>query len=563
MARKSRKPENLRRGAAARPAKPSKKPARIWRCAIYCRLSVEDNGRQEGASIAAQEAIVRTALSKMDDVKVVGVYRDNGYSGTSFDSRPAFNDVLRAVHDDEVDCVAVKDLSRFGRNHIESGYYIERIFPLLGVRFIAVNDGLDTELESPAKTMALPLKNLVNEAYARDVSRKVLAARAARIKEGRAAVFSAPYGYVVDPDNNTRLVLDPQAAPVVRRIFDMALAGVLPAAIAATLNEDGVPTPFVARGLRVSNGEDLWGRETVCKILRNEAHTGRLVQNKTFNLKFPVKRMGVRDSSEHLVTEGAHDAIVTQGEFDAVAASMDERARQVRDSLERNAARRALMPDAFAGVGLYCAHCGRRMAYVREFRGDSTVGALYTCHKRPKKAKCPDPIKVDESLLKIVVGDEIRRQVALHATFDEMEAEIFMAARIGDRLAKAQDEAERAELDVEHAAAMRRSIYAEFADGCIDEDEWAAARDSVKAVADAAGSRLASRRALVEELSRITQPDMRAAMALERIGTMTCVDREVVDAFVRRVDVFGPTDIRITFKFEDYIDRVRKLRGMM
>lgn len=234
MARKSRK---AAAGAAAVPSAPA---AKVWRCAVYARLSCRNNGQAGDGSLWAQVDFVRDSLSSMEDVEVVGVYEDNGRTGTTFEGRAAFDALMDEVRAGAVDCIAVKDLSRFGRNMYETSTYLERIFPFLGVRFIAVNDGLDT-LQGDGG-IVVPFKGLVNEMYAVETSRKVSAVKHRQMEEGEVIYGNTCYGYRVVRGEG-RLDVDDVTAPFVPLAFSMFLDGERLVDIASALAEMGAPTP--------------------------------------------------------------------------------------------------------------------------------------------------------------------------------------------------------------------------------------------------------------------------------------------------------------------------------
>ena len=219
-----------------------------YNAAVYLRLSKEDGDVTEGGktvsnSIANQEELVRDYLKSQADIRVYSVYKDDGYSGVNFD-RPMFQKMLEDIKSGAVNCVIVKDLSRFGRNYIESGRYIEKIFPMLGVRFIAVNDHYDSLSEDTGADMIIPFKNLINDAYCRDISIKVRSHLDMKRKNGEYIGAFVAYGYRKDPEDKNRLIIDDYAAGVVRDIFDMKKKGMSHYSIARKLNDDGILSPL-------------------------------------------------------------------------------------------------------------------------------------------------------------------------------------------------------------------------------------------------------------------------------------------------------------------------------
>lgn len=252
MARTKRK-TNLVIPAAESPAQAQKQ----YRAAAYVRLSVEDSGKPGADTIEGQKSLLLRFIEDDPTLTLHGLFCDNGRTGTDFD-RPQFEKMMEEVRKGHIDCIVVKDLSRFGRNYKETGNYLERIFPFLGVRFIAVNDGFDTlTAQRGADGYLVPLKNLINEVYSKDISRKSGSALAAKQKNGDFIGAWAPYGYRKQPDNPHKLEPDEATAPVVRQIFRWRAGGVSVTQIARRLNDSGVPSPLrlPAQHRGMQNGE--------------------------------------------------------------------------------------------------------------------------------------------------------------------------------------------------------------------------------------------------------------------------------------------------------------------
>ena len=264
---------------------------KIYHAAIYVRLSKEDGdvataGKRESNSISNQKDLIKNFLKDKKDIVVVSERVDDGYSGSNFE-RPAFQMMLEDIKKGIVDCVVVKDLSRFGREYIDAGKYIERLFPALGVRFIAVNDHYDSlEGKSQADEIVIPFKNLINDAYCRDISIKIRSHLEVKRKNGEYIGAFTPYGYQKDSDNKNKLVIDVYAAGIVKEIYRMKLSGMSQTAIANAWNKQGVLSPMEYKhslGIRIQDNfktheQAEWSTMSVKRILGNEVYTGTLVQ---------------------------------------------------------------------------------------------------------------------------------------------------------------------------------------------------------------------------------------------------------------------------------------------
>ena len=259
---------------------------RRYRCYCYGRLSKEDGDKPESGSIKNQRDLLHDFLARRPDLELVMEGYDDGYTGTNF-SRPYFIQMLKAIEDGTVNCVVVKDLSRFGREYIEAGQYLEKLFPAYGVRFISVSDGYDSLHSTASDGLMVPFKNLINDAYCRDTSLKIRSHFDVKRKKGQFIGAFAPYGYQKDPQDKNRLIPDEPAAAVVRRIFTWYTAGGMSkAAIAKQLNFLGIPNPSTYKrqqGLRYCNpavqeNSRLWTPGSVGYLLSNPVYNGTMVQ---------------------------------------------------------------------------------------------------------------------------------------------------------------------------------------------------------------------------------------------------------------------------------------------
>lgn len=300
------------------------------RGAIYLRLSKDDEDKRESSSIVSQRRLLLRYASE-HSLTVIREYSDDGWSGTTFD-RPAFQEMIRDIKRGEINLVMTKDLSRLGRDYIVSGQYTELFFPSMNVRFIAVNDGYDSAVSD---SDLIPFKNIINEMYARDISRKIRSSLRTRMEDGSYIGNFAPYGYEKTPGPPVRLVPDPETASTVRRIFSMGADGQTPSQIACLLNLKGVPSPAVFRcakhpKLSVGNYTSccLWTGNTILKMLHNPVYTGRLIQGKSRKLSFK-SRLTVPNPKELWVDAGiTHEALVSDELFSICSQEIEKRRRR-------------------------------------------------------------------------------------------------------------------------------------------------------------------------------------------------------------------------------------------
>ncbi len=370
----------------------NKESINSFQTAIYVRIS-RDKKEKPSDSIENQIALCESFIQKSEDFSLAGIYKDIAKTGTDFE-RPDFENLMDEVRMGKVNCIVVKDLSRFGRNYTELGNFIEKIFPFLGVRFVAVNDNLDTfHMDDPNKSLEVILKNIVNETYATDISKKVSSSHQMRIKQGGFICGAAPYGYVArkDEDGIRRLYPDENTAPIVKEIFAAYLKGLSTLGISKLLLEKRVyiATDYRKFGKAVSDSEEairIWQPTTILQVLKNRAYTGTLIQGRNQKHLYEGKSRE-RLSEEHwTVTENAHEAIISMDTFEKVQEKISEKAAPIKRSRKENAT--AKDDTIFRGM-VYCNLCQKRMSVHRQLSGKRTV-FYFSCNRfgEYKAEKC-------------------------------------------------------------------------------------------------------------------------------------------------------------------------------
>ena len=555
MARKSRK-------AAASAAAPAAPAAKVWRCAVYARLSNRNNGQAGDDSLRAQVDFVRDSLSGMEGVEVVGVYEDNGRTGTTFEGRAAFDALMDEVRAGAVDCIAVKDLSRFGRNMYETSTYLERIFPFLGVRFIAVNDGLDT-LQGDGG-IVVPFKGLVNEMYAVETSRKVSAVKHRQMEEGEVIYGNTCYGYRVVRGEG-RLDVDDVTAPFVPLAFSMFLDGERLVDIAAALAEMGAPTPVDHLDAQSSAGyagvwrDRPWSARYVAKMLDNPVYVGTLVLGNTYRSLCDGVPAHTVPEGERLVFPDAHPALVPAEVFGRVRAKRRAQKAAKRAQVAAKEADRNAMPDELAGV-LFCAECGGRMILDRRFnpKTGEARGSVYKCRRHHGRG-CGNDVRVAERALRIAVMDEVRVQVSTALELDR----VLPGLRGSEA---AVDERRRLQASVDALAARaaalsreRQRLYGLYACGGVTLAEY----KEMQAEAD---GRAADCRAALEAASReledfdaLLASDGAFEEAVAALEDLFTFSRDLVLALVGRIEVGRDGGIAVEFRFGDWRDRAASI----
>ena len=282
----------------------------VYNTALYLRLSRDDEEYGDSVSIETQRTILQQ-YAKENRLHVVDEYVDDGWSGTNFD-RPDFQRLIADIEAKKVNMVITKDLSRLGRDYILTGHYMERYFPEHRVRYISLLDGIDTGVDSTANDIT-PFRAIMNDMYAKDISKKIKSVKQDKQRKGQFIGGKPMYGYKMHPTEKNKIVIDEEVAPVVRRIFALALSGMSCRKIATTLNEEGVPTPATYCGWKVGNPgpyTGLWSSERISEMLRNETYIGNMVQGRMVKISYKSKKC-LRQSPENwVVVEGTHEPMV-------------------------------------------------------------------------------------------------------------------------------------------------------------------------------------------------------------------------------------------------------------
>ncbi len=364
---------------------------------MYLRLSKEDGEKVESNSISNQREMIN-AYARKNQFTIVGEYVDDGYSGANFD-RPNFKEMIKDAYDKKFDTIIVKDLSRFGRDYIEAGKFMQRIFPENGIRFISVNDNYDSKSADMNDThLILPIKNFINDSYCRDISNKVKSSQKIKRERGDFISAFAPYGYKKSDENKNKLMVDEQAAPNIKNIFDMKLMGYSSKAIADELNHLGVLTPrkykesqgFKCNGFQNIKGGN-WSAKAVNRIIENEVYIGNTLQGKSITLNYKNKKQIEKEKEEWIRVENTHEAIISKEIF-AIANTMLKR--------DLNNSRGKDKIDIFTGM-LFCKECGSSLIR-RTVKYKEREEIFYICSKYNKEKYCSRHSIKEETLIKAV-----------------------------------------------------------------------------------------------------------------------------------------------------------------
>lgn len=447
---------------------------KIYYAAIYLRLSKEDGDlssgeKKESNSIANQRKLIEDYLSRNPEITLVQEFCDDGYTGANFD-RPDFQRMMEQVKTGKINCIIVKDLSRFGRDYIDSGRYIEKIFPSLGIRFIAINDNYDSaQSQQAGNEIILPFKNLINDSYSRDISIKIRSNLETKRRNGEFVGSHVVYGYRRSDDDKNKLVIDQTVAPVIQSIFSMKMDGFSPAQIADKLNKDGVPSPYEYKrqsGSKYQSGfkkqiQTDWGAKAIYRILKNEMYTGTLVQGKTTTPNHKIKSRTTKDEADWMRTENAHDAIISPSIFDMVQKLMLEDTRSPSGDNSVH---------LFSGK-VFCADCQSTMTR-KKTKSAGKEYVYFVCNANKVDRKVCDAHTVKEQVVYDAALAVIQAQVSLALNLEIALGELNGISWERREMERIASKIARQEEVIEHNKQMKAHVYEDFKTEMITREEY-------------------------------------------------------------------------------------------
>ena len=525
--------------------------SKTFHAAVYLRLSredvdVTDGSKQVSNSIANQNELVMDYLKSHPEITVISTYTDDGFSGVNFE-RPEFQRMLSDIREGKIDCVIVKDLSRFGRNYIESGRYIEKIFPMLGIRFIAITDGYDSINEDMGSDMIIPFKNLINDAYCRDISIKIRSHMDIKRRNGEYIGAFAAYGYLKDKVNKNHLIIDEYAADVVRDIFSMKLCGMSQQAIADKLNADGILSPLQ---YKKSIGVDLnssfaksvkpgWSYNAVLRILKNEVYTGMVVQGKCTTPNYKIKKRIHKDKTEWIRVKDMHDAIISKSEFDLVQEIL---LRDTRVSPEKSEV------FLFSGM-IFCADCGESMVRKTVPSGGKRY-VYYVCSgNKQDKNRCSTH-EIAESTLEENILETIK-------TYIDQMLGLADALDISNKAPMKKPEVEKQDAriealkaDIETCNKRRKNLYEDFKDGILSKDEYYAIRNQYEGELNQIQTSISR---LSDERDRLLSNGTGRQEWMDEVlkyKGVTKLSRRMLTFLIERIEVESASSFKIIWRFD-------------
>lgn len=503
--------------------------------AKYLRISDDDDDvggqKRESDSIANQRKVLEDYIGSHGELSqyVVKEFADDGFSGVNF-NRPGIQNLLQEVRESRVACIIVKDFSRFGRNYIETGDYIEQIFPFMGVRFIAVSDNYDSAYRQPG--IEVGFKNLIHDMYSRDLSRKIKSAKKLYQERGCSTGGDAPYGYQRNQENNPVYLPDPEAAEVVRRIFRLAVNGNSPVKIADILCKDGVATrgayknEVINRNYKLKNQKsNFWTAAEIREILKNEVYIGTYICHKMSSVSPRVMKRN--DESEYITFENAHEPLVEKEIFRRAQEVVSLRGKRGRYKKDEN-------PHALKGK-LKCGYCGYGMMQT------TSKSASYHCGMGNR---CGSHLSVKTEVLEKAVLGVIHKYMKLYLEEENKRQKVYLGRQA--ELLKVNEEKRLLEMKLGNCKANRLNLYWQWKEEVISKEEYLLKRREYEEQENESCEKLEKVNSRITELqSGLNREGEQRSGLCFREQTLT---RELTDALIERIDVYASDKIEIHWK---------------
>ena len=511
-----------------------------YHAALYIRLSKEDESEGPSQSVTNQKSLLDEFVQK-NKIRVYDTYVDDGWSGTDFE-RPAFQRMIGDIEAKKVNMVITKDLSRLGRDYIMTGHYMERYFPEHKVRYISLLDGIDTGVESSANDIT-PFRAIMNDMYAKDISKKIKSVKHDKQRKGLFIGGKAPYGYRLHPTEKNKIIIDEEAAAVVRHIFNMALDGVSCRKIAATLNEEGVPTPATYAGLPIGNPgpyTGLWSSERISDMLQNETYIGNMVQGRMIKINYKSKKCIRQEPDKWVIVEGTHEPIVDAETFQNVRMLVNSRKHT-----------RSRTYDFLLKGLIFCHECGYPLAVInrKNAAGEDVLYFVCRTYQRFTKAGVCTCHSIKEKTVTDAVLEKVREVCAAYLTPDSLLPTAKSALKELGKRRNNETELQSLRSRVENLTVNLDKMYMDRLNGLIEETDFERIYARVKA----------ERSALEERIKAVEQPksDIKgekeiAEELVHRFLSSTETNRELLVSLIERVEVTEDKKIIIKFRFRSF-----------
>lgn len=510
-----------------------------YHAALYIRLSKEDENEGPSGSVTNQQSLLH-AFVREHRLDVYDTYIDDGWSGTSFD-RPGFQRMLRDIEAGKVNMVITKDLSRLGRDYIMTGHYMERYFPEKRVRYISLLDGVDTGVESSANDIT-PFRAIMNDMYAKDISKKIKSVKHDKQRKGEFIGGKPMYGYRMHPSEKNRIVIDEDAAPVVRRIFAMALAGTSCRQIAVRLNEEGVLSPAAYAGLTLSchgpySGQ--WSSERITAMLKNETYIGNMVQGRTARISYKTKKCLRRQPEQWVVVEHTHEPLIDPETFRKVQLMVNSR---------RNTRSRTY--DFLLKGLIFCHECGYPLAVMnrRNAAGEDRLFFVCRTYQRFTKAGVCSCHSIKEQTVTEAVIERTREVCEAYLNPERLRPIAAAAVAASGRVDGREEELSALHARIDSMTAHLDRMYMDRLNGLLADVDFERLYRRIKAERTALEEKL---RELEAQKKNPVPIEDRARELVQQFLHCAFTSRELLVSLIERIELTESKEIIIRFRFRE------------
>ena len=513
----------------------------IYNVGLYIRLSREDDDKTyESESITNQKSLL-LQYAKENNLRVYDIYIDDGFTGTNFD-RPEFKRLIKDIELKKINMVITKDMSRLGRDYIGTGELVEKFFPEHNVRYIAVTDNIDTYLDSTNNDIA-PFKAIMNDFYAKDISKKIKTSLKAKMKDGKYVGGRAPFGYTKDPDNKNQLLVDEEQALVVTRIFDMALNGLSYYKIADILTNEGVKTPAAYYGFEWCGNYNphfnKWNSKTIYDILNNRIYTGDLVQGRRCKVNYKVKKIVKNNPNNYIVVENTHEAIIDKELFN-----------EVGKRLPKNVGRKEKKENNLLDGLLYCGDCGHRISVQARRKRDNKAYTLCNYYRTYMKEHLCTAHSNNYDKLEEFILDSLREVCLKYLDKSKVRDSVINNFK-NNNVNSNEKEIEVLSKDINQINDNLDNIYIDKLNKTITENQFNRVKSKLELELDRKITRLNELKN--DNIDGINQDKINQKIEkyINKFLSMKNPSRELIISLIDRIDIYEDKRINIKFSFKN------------
>ena len=555
MARKSRKVDYVNVGNRENLVREAENQCgKVSHAALYARLSYESEKNRERNTIETQMVLLHNFVKEQKDIVVVKEYFDISKTGTNFE-RDGFNEMMQDIKEGTVDCVIVKDLSRLGRNYVEAGSYIERVFPFFNVRFISVNDHYDSSKDDVS--LLVSMSNVYNEFYSRDLAKKIRSSYRTSWANGEFPSGQMAYGYEKDKDNPHQLIPDPVAAPVVKKIFQYFIDGMTYAEIARKLNAGGYLCPKAYKMDKAGKANEksaawTWSGGTVHKILENQYYVGDSVHNQFTNDSWAAQRQKMNQKEEWIIIKDTHEALVSRKDFEEVQKKIEKIANRINAARKKNG--NHVRDFNFFKQKIVCADCGKTMYLYGKTKGNNR---RFYCGNNKLHGKC-----TPHSITDLEVNDYVLRVIRAHINVYVENVDLIRRLNQRQESIKKYDvfnrEIKKCRKELEKVAAHRERLFEDYVCRIVDAEQYETfSKQDAEAEKEIQNNmEILLKHQVGYEKNFHTEEEWETLINKYR-NTRT-LTKEMVDAFVEKIEIHEGGSITVHLVYDDMLEELRK-----